>query len=154
MQNSEVFRERQIEIPEDATSAEMEKIILENDDIQGATKASEESDEPKPERHQIDDWELQHGKYGIEALQIKEISKEFPYRAQFGVVDSYIRAEIEERGWSKSTKHYQQVLQELMQETGTEEMEEIGRLKKLHDYVNIVKKYKELRKKKEMFRMS
>lgn len=154
MSDSQVFRKREIEIPEDATSSEIEQIILENDDIHGATKASEESDEPKEERSQIDDWELQHGKYGLEALQIKEIAKEFPYKMQFGAVDKYIREEISERGWSKNTKHYQEILQDLIKETGTEDMEEIGRLKKLYEYTNIVKKYKEIRKKKESFLMS
>lgn len=153
MPDSTVFREK-LDFPEEATSDEMEQIILENDDVKGATKASEESDEPKRERSQLDDWELEHGKYGLEAFQIKEIAKEFPYKMQFGALDSYIKSQIEERGWSKSTKHYQAILEELMKETGTEDMEEIGRLKKLYDYVNIVKKYNDLRKKKESFRHS
>ena len=70
MPDSTVFREK-LEIPEEATASEMEEIILQNDDVQGATKVSEESDEPKERKNALDDWELEHGKYGVELFGIK-----------------------------------------------------------------------------------
>lgn len=147
-----VFREK-LEIPEDATASEMEQIILQNDDVQGATKASEESDEPKPVRESaLERWEMEHGKYGVELFGIKEIVKEFPYGMQFGAIDGYIKAEIKEKGLEPSPKAYMKILAELEEETGTKDVEEITKMKKLFEYIKIVRKFNDLKKKKEAFK--
>ncbi len=145
-----VFREK-LEIPEDATAAEMEQIILQNDDIQGATKASEESDEPKERPNALSNWELEHGKYGVELFGIKEVIKEFPYGMQFGAIDNWIKAEIAERGLEPSPKAYQRLLEELESETGTEDIDVYDKMKKLSEYIKVIKKYREIKKKKESF---
>lgn len=151
MPDSTVFREK-LEIPEEATASEMEEIILQNDDVQGATKVSEESDEPKERKNALDDWELEHGKYGVELFGIKEIVKEFPYGMQFGAIDGYIKAEIKEKGLEPSPKTYMKILAELEEETGTKDVEEITKMKKLFEYIKIVRKFNDLKKKKEAFR--
>lgn len=145
-----VFREK-LEIPEDATAAEMEEIILQNDDIQGATKASEESDEPKERPNALSNWELQNGRYGVELFGIKEVVGEFPYKMQFGAIDNWIKAEIAERGLEPSPKAYQRLLEELESETGTEDIDVYEKMKKLSEYIKVIKKYREIKKKKESF---
>lgn len=146
-----VFREK-LEIPEDATSSEMEQIILENDDVQGATKAKEESDEPVERKNALENWEMEHGKYGVELFGIKEVVGEFPYKMQFGALDNYIKAEIKEKGLEPSPKTYMKILAELEAETGTRDTETLTKMKKLYDYVQIVKKFNEIKRKKEMFK--
>lgn len=146
-----VFREK-LEIPEEATADEMEQIILENDDVRGATKASEESDEPKERKNALENWELQHGKYGVELFGIKEVVGEFPYKMQFGALDNYIKAEMKEKGLEPSPKTYMKILAELEAETGTQDAETLTKMKKLYDYVQIVKKFNEIKRKKEMFK--
>ena len=153
MQDSTIFREK-IATPDEPeqTAAEMEKAILQNDDIQGATKASEETDEPKERTNALENWEMEHGKYGVELFGIKEVVKEFPYGMQFGALDNYIKAEIKEKGLEPSPKTYMKILAELEAETGTKDAETLTKMKKLYDYIQIVKKFNELKKKKEMFR--
>lgn len=146
-----VFREK-LDDSESQTAAEMEKVILENDDVQGATKAKEESDEPVERKNALENWEMEHGKYGIELFGIKEVVGEFPYKMQFGALDNYIKAEIKEKGLEPSPKTYMKILAELEAETGTQDAETLTKMKKLYDYVQIVKKFNEIKKKKEMFR--
>lgn len=146
-----VFREK-LEIPEEATAAEMEEIILKNDDVHGATKASEESDEPKERPNALSNWELQNGvKYGVELFGLKEVIKEFPYGMQFGAIDNWIKAEISERGLEPSPKAYQRILEELEGETGTKDIDTFDKMKKLSEYIKVIKKYREIKKKKESF---
>lgn len=154
MPNDTVFREK-LKIPEEATASEMEEIILQNDDVQGATKASEESDEPKPVRESaLERWEIEHGKYGVELFGIKEVIGEFPYKMQFGALDNYIKSELKERGIEPSTKTYQDILAELEEETGTKDTEVLTKMKKLFEYIQILKKFSDLKKKKETFKAS
>lgn len=129
-------------------------IELKSDDVTGATKASEETDEPKPVRESaLERWETENGKYGVELFGIKEVVKEFPYGMQFGALDNYIKNELKERGLDPSQKAYQDILAELEEETGTKGAEVLSKMKKLFDYIQIVKKYNEIRKKKESFRV-
>lgn len=114
-----IFREA---IPEEPVSqVETPLVELKSDDVQGAKKASDPSDEPKAPVNSLENWELEHGKYGAEILGIKDIMFEFPYRMQFGTMDKYIKGEIVERGWEPNLKHYQEILEELENETGTSE---------------------------------
>ena len=144
-----VFRRKLEEAPVPETPTAPRELV--NDDITGATKAAEESDEPRERVNALENWELQHGKYGVDALGVKEVIGEFPYKMQFGALDSYIKGEIADRGWEPSPKTYQKILEELEGETGTEDMEVLDKMKKLFEYVKVVKKYKELKKKKESF---
>lgn len=147
-----VFREKIVETPEPVQEAP-KPVELKSDDVTGATKASEESDEPKERRNALDDWETSNGvKYGVELFGLKEVIREFPYGMQFGAIDNYIREEIGERGLEPSPKVYQDILAELEGETGTEDVETFTKLKKLSEYLKVVKKFKEIKKKKEAFR--
>ena len=100
----------------------------------------------------LDMWELQNGKYGAEYLGIKEISKQFPYNAQFSILDKYIKSELEERGYDKTPEHWQDVLAEIEGEIQTSKLNAIDRLKKLSNYVRILQKLNAVKKMKEQFR--
>lgn len=156
MPNDTVFREK-IETPNEPeeTAAQMEARLVElkSDDVTGAQKASEETDEPKPVRESaLERWETEHGKYGVELFGIKEVMGEFPYKMQFGALDNYIKSELKERGIEPSTKTYQDILAELEDETGTKDAEVLTKMKKLFEYIKIVRKFNEIKKKKEMFK--
>lgn len=152
MSNDLTFRTKQIE---EAPQPEAPLKELENDDVTGATKSFEETDEPPREREsELERWEGEHGKYGLELMGIKEVANEWPYKMQFGGIDKYIREEITERGWEPSPKHYQDILAELEEETGTKEIEYLDKMKKLFEYIQVLKKFKDIKKKKEQFRLT
>lgn len=100
----------------------------------------------------LDPWQTDTKEYVSELFGIKEVSNEFPYRMQVGALDKYIKAEIAERGWNPDNKHYQQILEELVGETGTEDTEVFEKMKRLYDYIQVVNKYNALKKKKDAFR--
>lgn len=130
-------------------------VELKSDDVAGAQKASEETDEPQPVRESaLERWEMEHGKYGVELFGIKEVVGEFPYKMQFGGLDNYIKSELAERGLEPTQKAYQDILAELEEETGTKGVEVLTKMKKLFEYVQILKKFRDLKKKKEAFKAS
>lgn len=120
-------------------------------DVDGAKPLDE--DAPKSEDSQLERWETENGKYGAEFFGIKEIVKTFPLSVQFGAVDGYIKSEIQERELEKTTENYQKILSEIEGEIHTGRMETYARLKRLSEYVSVMKKMQELRKKKESFRI-
>lgn len=107
-----------------------------------------------PERDQLSDWETTNGKYGAEYLGIREISKQFPYNAQFGLLDKYINEELSERGLKRTTEGYQSILSEIENEIGSGKLDTFERLKRLSDYVRVMKKFREAKKKREEFQAS
>jgi len=145
-----VFRNKTIETEVVETPAVLHEPV--NDDVTGAVKL-EDGDEPQAERESpLEKWELQHGKYGEELLGIKEVVGEFPYKMQFSSLDNYIKDEMKERDWEPTAKHYQDILAELETETGTKDTESLSKMKKIFEYLKIVKKYKTLKEKKDSFR--
>lgn len=101
---------------------------------------------------ELDKWEIQNGKYGLEYLGIKEIAKEFPYNADFSILDNYIKESLQERGYDKTPGRWQEVLNEIENEIGSKDLNAIERLKRLTQYVKVAKKINDLKKQKESFR--
>lgn len=153
MPESLIFREA-LKEPETAEEMEHSILALESDDATGATKVKEESDEPMERPSALENWEMEHGKYGLELFGIQEIAKEFPYNMQFGALDSYIKGEMKEKGLEASPKKYMEILAELEAETGTRDMETLSKMKKLYDYIQVVHKYRKIKEKKDSFRAS
>lgn len=104
------------------------------------------------ESNDLENWEMQNGKYGLAFLGIKEIGKTFPLNAQFGVLDKYIKGEMEEKGYDKTPAKWQEILKELEDEVGSEKLNSYERLKKLVSLINIIKKQKALKAKRELYR--
>lgn len=138
---SEAFRERitQPVESEPKKAPEVEGIVESDLDI--FTESS----------NNLDDWEITNGKYGLDYMGIKEIGKTFPLNAQFGIIDKFIKSEIEERGYDKTTSKWQEILKEIEDEIGSSRLNSYERLKKISSFVNILKKQKELKKKKELY---
>jgi hypothetical protein len=99
----------------------------------------------------LEKWEIQHGKYGLEYLGIKEVGKEFPYNAQFSVVDKYIKEEIKSRGYDLTPEKWQEILAEIESEIGTGKLDALERLKKLRGYIDVVRKYRKAKELKERY---
>lgn len=142
-----VFRGRQ-EIEEPApVKEERETPNLIEEKLDGALKdpdAIEEIKRPSP----LEEWEIEHGKYGLEFFNIKEIAGEFPLKMQFSVVDKYVKGLLQEEG-NITPQRYQETIDAIEKEIGSSKLGVYERMKKLSDYVRIVSKMSELRKKKE-----
>jgi hypothetical protein len=145
----EPFRTREIEteMPEIKNPPVETRNVVSGVEDEAVGENFEESQESELEK-----WEIQNGKYGLEYLGIKEISKEFPLKAQFGILDNYIKSELKERGYDQTPTSWQDILKELETEIGSEKLNVYERLKKLSSLVNIIKKQKELKKKRELYK--
>jgi len=99
----------------------------------------------------LDNWELNNGKYGLSFLGIKEIGKTFPVSAQFGVIDKYIKGEMEANGYDKTPEKWQEILKELETEIGSEKLNVYERLKKLVSLIGIIKKQNSLKEKRKLY---
>lgn len=143
------FRERQEEIAEpEAPKEERETPNLIEGREDGAVKdknAIEEVEKPSP----LEEWEIEHGKYGLEFFNIKEIAGEFPLKMQFSVVDKYIKGLLQDGEMTPG--RYQEAIDNIEKEIGSSKLGVYERLKKLADYVRIVGKMDELKKKREQF---
>jgi len=139
MPSDTIFRER-VE-PSNAEPIEHGLLPLEEgvSDLQKPTPVREE-------------WESENCKYGLELFGIQETYREFPLKLHYGALKNYIDEQIDERGWEKNPKHFQQVLDEIEAEIGTKELETYARLKKLYEYIQISKKFQKIRAQKEAFR--
>jgi hypothetical protein len=98
----------------------------------------------------LDKWETANGKYGLEYLGIKEISKEFPMKMQFQIIDKYIKEEMGD--YDRTPQRWQDILKNLEAEFGTEKLNAVERLKKLATVINILKKQKQDKKKLELYK--
>ena len=141
---SEVFRERVAETPEPTPEKPAE--------VTGIVEDKTELEIHTPDNNSLENWEIENGKYGMAYFGIKEIGKTFPLNAQFGIVDKYIKAELEERGYDKSPAKWQEILKELEDEAGSTKLNSYERLKKLASLVNIIKKQKALKAKRELYK--
>lgn len=143
------FRERQEEVVEpEAPKEERETPNLIEGREDGAVKdknAIEEVEKPSP----LEEWEIEHGKYGLEFFNIKEIAGEFPLKMQFSVVDKYIKGLLQDGEMTPG--RYQEAIDNIEKEIGSSKLGVYERLKKLADYVRIVGKMDELKKKREQF---
>jgi len=151
MPNDLVFRKREEVVEEVETKVEEREtpnLIEGRED--GAAKDPDAIDEVE-RLSPLEEWELENGKYGLEFFNIKEIANEFPLKAQFGVVDNYVKAEMKRLGYDTPGR-YQQILDGLEAEVGSRKLNPYERVKKLADYVKIVKKLADLEEKKRLFR--
>lgn len=100
----------------------------------------------------LSDWETVNGKYGLAYLGIKNIASTIPVKFNFSTVDNFIKAELEVKGYDQTPESWQNVLKELEEELGTSKLDAIERLQRLANYIKVVKKYREIKAKKESFR--
>ena len=150
MPENNVFRERKEIVEEVHVTESPETPNLIEGKIDGALKDRDEVEEVE-KVSEIDKWEIENGKYGLEYLGIKELAGEFPIKAQFGIVDNYIKAEMKRLGYDTPGR-YQQILDGLEEEINSRKLSAYERVKKLSEYVKVIKKLSDLEEKKRMFR--
>jgi len=146
---SNVFRARQSESSQEPETAPSEVLPADLKDDGNRDKAI--TGEPELKENSLEKWEISNGKYGAEYLGIKETIKEFPYNAQFSQIDKYIKAEMEERGYDKTPKAWQDILAEIEGEIKSSKLNAIERLKKVTNYIKVLQKMRELKKKRESY---
>jgi hypothetical protein len=147
---NEPFRTRE---PEATTTPEIEVAPTETRNVVSGVedKSISENFEPQ-ETSELDKWEIQNGKYGLDYLGIKEISKEFPLKMQFPYIDNFIKSEMKERGIDLTPENWQNILAELETEANTDKKNSFERLNKLYNYLKTLKKFREIKAKKEAFK--
>ena len=130
--------------------APQEVKLLELTDSGNREEAVTSEPEFKPQ-DTLDMWEKNNGQYGLEYLGIKEIAKDFTQKMQFSTLDKYIKAEMDERGYDKTPKNWQDILGEIENEIGSKGLSAYDRLKKLNNYVKVLQKFKAAKKLKESY---
>jgi len=101
---------------------------------------------------ELDNWELQNGKYGLDYMGIKEIAKEFPMKMQFSYIDSFIKSEMAEKGYDKTPTSWQDVLKGIEEEIGTDKNKSTERLSRIYNYLKTLSKYREIKTKRDSFK--
>ena len=101
---------------------------------------------------ELDNWELQNGKYGLDYMGIKETAKEFPMKMQFSYIDSFIKAEMAEKGYDKTPTSWQDVLKGIEEEIGTDKNKSAERLSRIYNYLKTLSKYREIKTKRDSFK--
>jgi hypothetical protein len=114
------------------------------------TKATDGSNS---EHEKLDIWEgLYNREYAQDYFGIRIIADTFPINTQWKFIDKFIKGEIETNKYEKSIKNYEKILQEIEEEAGTANLEVFTRLKRLSQYIKVIKKYREIQEKKESFK--
>lgn len=98
-------------------------------------------------------WESESGKkYVNEIFDTHNIGSDFTVKMHTSKIDKFIRAEIEERGWNKTTDNYKAILQEYEGEIGSDKLPLFERFKKLTTYIQAVKRLREAKKRVGAFK--
>lgn len=99
-------------------------------------------------------WEGENKrKYGHDIFNIREIAHTFPIKAEFGLIDKFIKSEMTERSLAMTTDNYQSILNEIESEIGTANLETYKRINRIFNYIKTLQKYREIKKKKEAYKL-
>lgn len=140
MPENQVFRER---IKPAETPIETSSISLE-EGVSGADKLVR----PLAEN------ETESGKYILDLFDIQATHKEMPTKIQFNTLNKYVREQLGERNWEDNKKNWQTILSEIENEIGTVRLETSERMKRIFDYIQIKKKYNEIKKRMDSYKIS
>lgn len=144
-----IFKER-VASPE-TPETPLRVVDIKSDKLEGFETKLEEP--TKSEEETLDIWEgLHNRKFGEDYFDIREISHTFPIKAEFGFIDKMIKAEMSDKGLQMNTKNYQEFLQELEKEIGTDKIDTYKRINRIFQYLRTLQKYKEIKAKKEAFK--
>ena len=137
----EVFRVRE--------SEEIKEAVPEKPaDVTGIVEDKEEFF--SNDSNELDKWETANGKYGLEYLGIKEISKEFPMKMQFQIIDKYIKEEMGD--YDRTPQRWQDILKKLESEIGSDKLNAVDRLKKLSGYIKSLNNLKKAKAQNELYK--
>lgn len=100
-------------------------------------------------------WEGEKNKkYVNEYFGTHNIGHEFMWKMPLAQIDKYIREEMDSREYEKTTTNYRDILREIESEIGSEKLQLYKRLQKIAQYIQVSKKFRAIREKKESFRQS
>lgn len=139
MPENQVFRER---IKPAETPIETSPVSLE-EGVSGADKLV------RP----LAEHETESGKYILDLFDIQATHKEMPTKIQFNTLNKYVREQLGERNWEDNKKNWQTILSEIENEIGTVRLETSERMKRIFDYIQIKKKYNEIKKRMDSYKI-
>lgn len=97
-------------------------------------------------------WECENKKkYVHEYFGVHNTSHEFTVKMPTAEIDKFIREQLDERGYEKTTKNYKEILAEIEQEIGSDKLELFKRFNKLTGYIRILRKLYATKKMKEKY---
>lgn len=81
----------------------------------------------------------------VDILEVTSLYGHEEYRPLADGIDTFILAELEERGMEKSERAYKQIYQEMLEKTGLDNLTEFDKkLDKLSDYASVITKQKQI----------
>lgn len=102
--------------------------------------------------NELEVWETENKrKYSVDYFNAKALSADFNTKMLLAKVDKFIKAELEEKQYAKTTYNYQNLLTEIENYLGSSRMELYSRLNKIIGYIDVINKEKSLKKLKESY---
>lgn len=152
MQSDNIFREK-VETPsENSANNSLSKPTSEE---VGTPLRPEDKIGNEEDFEDITLWEGEKNKkYVNEYFNTHNIAHEFMWKMPLSQIDKYIREEMDSREYEKTTTNYRDILREIETEIGSEKLQLYKRLQKIAQYIQVSKKYRAIREKKESFRQS
>lgn len=152
MQNDPIFREK-VETPsENPVNNSLSKPTIEE---VGKPLRPEDKIGNEDDFEDLALWEGEKNKkYVNEYFNTHNISHEFMWKMPLAQIDKYIREEMDSREYEKTKTNYRDILNEIESEIGSEKLQLQKRLQKIAQYIQVSRKYRAIREKKESFRQS
>lgn len=152
MQGNTTFREAVETPPENTENNSVSKPVVEE---AGTPLRPEDKIGNEEEFEKLELWEGEKNKkYVNEYFNTHNIGHEFMWKMPLAQIDKYIREEMDSREYEKTTTNYKDILKEIETEIGSEKLQLYKRLQKIAQYIQVSKKFKAIREKKESFRRS
>ena len=152
MQGDTTFRAKVETPPENSENSGLSKPIIEE---VGRAITPEDKIGNEENFEKLELWEGEKNKkYVNEYFNTHNIGHEFMWKMQLAQIDKFIREELESREYEKTTSNYRDVLKEIESEIGTEKLQLYKRLQRISQYIQVTKKYRGIREKRESFKIT
>lgn len=90
--------------------------------------------------------------YSQEYFGVKEIVKEDKMvKMQVGEIDKYLKELTKEKGYETNHKNWQEQLDIIEKQIGSSKLDTYKRLRKLADYIKVIRKYNKIKELKEKY---
>ncbi len=152
MQNDSIFREKVETTSENQVNNSLSKQTIEE---VGTPLRPEDKIGSEEDFEDLALWEGEKNKkYVNEYFNTHNIAHEFMWKMPLAQIDKYIREEMDSREYEKTKTNYRDILNEIESEIGSEKLQLQKRLQKIAQYIQVSRKYRAIREKKESFRQS
>jgi len=93
-------------------------------------------------------WETESKKkYVSEYFDTHNISSDFSVKMSLGAIDKFVRAELESRGYDKTTENYRAIMKEVEEEIGSSRLELFKRFGKITGYLRVLQRLRDAKQK-------